>query len=173
LGKLIIGKYQGGKPMEKILHQVLEELKSLNTKVDGIDKKVDRLEVEQQALKTEQQSMKQELHSLKVEQQSIKQELHSLKVEQQSMKQELHSLKVEQQSMKDMLISQGDHIHQLIQVVGATNMKIKMLVEDVKQLKEDVSEIKAIQLDHQQVLNYLSYRSVLHEISINELRKAE
>ncbi|RED86370.1 hypothetical protein [Cohnella phaseoli] len=41
------------------------------------------------------------------------------------------------------LNSQGEHIRQLIHIVGATNPKLEELTEEVHQVKEDVAVLKA------------------------------
>jgi len=111
-------------------------LKQILEELQNLNKKVDRLEVEQQEMKAEQQEMKVELREMKAEQQSI----------------------------KSMLITQGDHIQQLIQIVGATNAQIN-------QIKEDISEMKNTQLEHQRALERLSFRSITQEAAINDLRR--
>lgn len=73
--------------------------------------------------------------------------------------------------MKEILISHGELLHQLIQIVGTTNARLKEVTDDVKQIKQDVSEIKTAQLERQRVLERLSLRSITHDVEIEELRR--
>lgn len=73
--------------------------------------------------------------------------------------------------MKKILISHGELLHQLIQIVGTTNARLKEVTDDVKQIKQDVSEIKTAQLERQRVLERLSLRSITHDVEIEELRR--
>lgn len=73
--------------------------------------------------------------------------------------------------MKKILISHGELLHQLIQIVGTTNARLKEVTDDIKQIKQDVSEIKTAQLERQRVLERLSLRSITHDVEIEELRR--
>jgi hypothetical protein len=73
--------------------------------------------------------------------------------------------------LKEILISHGELLHQLIQIVGTTNARLKEVTDDVKQIKQDVSEIKTAQLERQRVLERLSLRSITHDVEIEELRR--
>ncbi|MCD9021645.1 hypothetical protein [Cohnella silvisoli] len=102
-------------------------------------------------------------------------------------------------TMEALQNSQGEHIQQLIQIVGATNAKLEELTEDVQQVKDELSIVKEdvqqvkddlsivkedvnilktnqqtilnIQQEQQKILERLSVRSISHEADIAELRR--
>jgi chromosome segregation ATPase len=157
--------------MEKMLDQILQELKKLNHKVDKIEAEQQIMKSDLQSVKTEQKSMKADMQSMKTEMQSMKADMLSMKEEQQFMKADMQSIKSRQQTMKDLLISQGDHIHQLIQIVGATNSRMNELANDVRQIKEDMVELKEVQQKQEKILERLAIRSISQEADIAELRR--
>lgn len=87
------------------------------------------------------------------------------------MKAEMQSMKAEQLTMKDILISHSDHIHQLIQIAGATNARVEELADDVEQLKKDMSELRGSQLKQERILERLAIRSIALETVLADLRR--
>ncbi len=72
----------------------------------------------------------------------------------------------------------GDHIQQLIQIVGSTNARLEELTiyvhriqDDTTSLKENQKTIMSIQQDQQKILERLSFRSISQEADIAELRR--
>lgn len=68
-------------------------------------------------------------------------------------------------------LSQGEHMGQLIQIVGTANMKLQELSEEVHQIKDDVGMLKSIQQEQQKILDRLAVRSISQEADIAELRR--
>ncbi|ADO57469.1 hypothetical protein [Paenibacillus polymyxa] len=67
--------------------------------------------------------------------------------------------------------SHGEHLQQLIQIVGTTNSKIEELTEDVSILKGNQQTMLQIQQEQQKILERLSVRSISQEADIAELRR--
>lgn len=66
---------------------------------------------------------------------------------------------------------QGDHLHQLIKIVGTTNAHLEELTGNLTDVKNDISEIKNTQQNQERVLERLSLRSISQEADINDLRR--
>ncbi|MEK4732837.1 hypothetical protein [Paenibacillus sp. FSL L8-0641] len=74
--------------------------------------------------------------------------------------------------------SHGQHLQQIIQIVGTTNSKVEELTEAVDTLTNDVTSLKdnqqtmlQIQHEQQKILERLSVRSISQEADIAELRR--
>lgn len=80
-------------------------------------------------------------------------------------------LENEVDTIKQEQLRQGDHIHQLIKIVGTTNSQLSEVKNDIEILKENQQTVIAIQQDQQKILERLSVRSISQEADIAELRR--
>lgn len=76
----------------------------------------------------------------------------------------VRSLEGTVKNLEAMQRSQGEHIQQLIQIVGTTNAKVEELTEEVRQMNK-------VQQEQQKILERLSIRSISQEADIAELRR--
>lgn len=144
--------------MEQILQQILGEVQNLN-------KRFDNLEADVQIMKIDQQAMKTDLQVVKEKQLAMEVDLKDVKEKQLTMEVDLKAVKEKQLTMEKMLTSQGDHLHQLIKILGNTN-------GDLQEVKEDVQEVKKLQRKQEVVLESLSIKTVEQDAEIRSLRKA-
>lgn len=89
----------------------------------------------------EQRVMRVDITSIKDEQKVMKADIASIKGEQQSMRTDITYIKTEQ-------VRHGDLLHQLIQIVGATNAHVYSLDVKVDSLAEEMRQgFKKTELD--------------------------
>lgn len=139
--------------MEENMKLVLNELRNLNgkvegltTKVDGLDKKIDKVEDNlNQKIDTVEAGLNQKIDKVEA---SLNQKIDMV-----------------EDNLSKKIDSQGDILHQLIKIVGAPNPYIK-------ELADEVTTIKDLQLESMKILERLSIRSISHEADIAELRRA-
>lgn len=109
--------------------------------------------------------MEQILHQILGEIKGFNKRFDNLESDMKTVKEDLKVVKEKQLAMENMLVSQGDHLQQLIKVVGHTNVELQ-------EVKEELREIKKFQSRQQNVLESFSYLLVEHDGEIRALRRA-
>lgn len=189
------------KVSEKLLQQILHELKEIKVEQQGMKTELQELKVEVHEIKVEQQEMKAEVQEIKVEQQEMRAEVQEIKVEQQEMRTGVQAIKVEQQGMRTELQEvkaeqrlMSAKLDENIQITHAifdrqeeTDAKLGALTMDVHKIHGEITSIKEEQTLHssilqqlaagqarqEKILERLSFRSIEHESDIAELRRAK
>ncbi|MDF0728412.1 hypothetical protein PY093_17370 [Cytobacillus sp. S13-E01] len=117
--------------MEKTLNKIMDKLDSLDQKIDMVDQKVNSLDQKVNSLDQKVNSLDQKVNSLDKKVDSLDQKVNNLD----------RKVNMMDERLTDEQKRQGDLLHQLINTVAATNVKISETNERMASLETKVDSV--------------------------------